>query len=290
LKVVLVRESDREILALLRIALDPNDWRIETLAEGAEPVRRLEVAQPDVALVDVDRAGGESLVGLIGGSRTVAIAVSSDSRDEREITFMAMGADAVYRKPLAPDVLAARLDAIIHCLGKHIEPGSETYRFEGLSIDLRDAMVSLQDVPVHLSSTESRILRVMALNAGRIVTYDQLLQMVWGDGYEGSYDLLRTFISGLRRHLREAGFTHEIIHTERHLGYWVPRAPSPPVTAAEVAGPAEPVREQSRILRERLKAQREQLLGSVQELQVRTRRLAKPMGIELEPNGPSRKE
>jgi two-component system KDP operon response regulator KdpE len=274
MKTILVRESDRECVFLLRLALNHDGWKIEEAANEAEMRRAVGAKRPDVVLVDVDREGGDSLLGALASSHSVVIAVTMDESDGRAISLMTLGADAIYTRPIAPDLLRARLDAFVRLVAKHNEPEGSVYAFDSLSVNLREPVVSVQGEPLHLSSTEYRLVRILALNAGRIVSHSHLLREVWGDAYEGSHELLRTFMSTLRRRLRDAGIREEIIHTERQLGYWIPRtnstetSPDIELSGHESRHAAELVRAQSRVARERLGIETRTLLQSTQRLQL----------------------
>ena len=273
MKTVLVRESDRECTALLRLAVDDQEWTVETLKRSTDLAQVLETRLPDVVLIDVDQEDGEALVHAAAQAPCTIVAVTSDAKDEQAIALISLGADAVYTKPLAPDLLLARLDAAVRCIHKCDEPSESVYAHGGLAIDLNESAVSVRGEALHLTVTEYRLLRMLALNAGRIVGQDYLLRMVWGEGYEGSHDLLRTFVSNLRRRLVDAGIAGEIIHTTRGVGYWVPRAPTiveTPVTSPSFASErwsnAERTRAQSRQLREELGTRTKVLLHTTQQL------------------------
>jgi DNA-binding response OmpR family regulator len=186
-----------------------------------------------------------------------------------------LGADAVYHKPLAPDLMRARLDAAVRCVRKHDEPHAEAYVFDNLKVDLRQPGVTVNGKALHLSSTEHKLIRTLAENAGRVLTHDQLLLAVWGEGYEGNSDLLRTFVSNLRRRLVEAGMTQDVIRTERSLGYWMLRPPVNVETVgvggrSRVIQDAESMRNESRVQRERLRAEIDRLHVTLSKLQVAT--------------------
>jgi two-component system KDP operon response regulator KdpE len=277
---VLIRETNTELAALLRLALPAAEWTVQRTPDDGDAARAVEAARPDVVLVDVDRDGGEDFIRAIRDTRVIIIALTNNNADERAISAFGLGADIVYTKPIAPDLLRARLNAALRCVRKQEQPDSEAYVFDGLSVDLRSPDVSLGGAPLHLTATEHRLLRTLVTNAGRIMTHAQLIREVWGEEYEESHDLLRTYISALRRLLRDAGLSN-FIQTERQLGYWVPR-PSPAATesatskrdADAAAGSVERGMSELRLERERLRAETERLLAYMHTLLLRAQELA----------------
>jgi two-component system KDP operon response regulator KdpE len=222
----LVRQGDRDCVAVLRLALDPADWRLELAANRADFEHKLQSSHPGAVIIDVDRDDGERLLQVASTGTAVVTAITQNRSEEWMVHLFELGADSVYTKPLAPDLLRARLDAAVR-LQRKLQPATqERYVFENLVVDLREPLVIVNGQQIHLSATEHKLIRILTENAGHILSHDQLLREVWGEEYEGNNDLLRTFVSSLRRHLREAGFAHELIHTERMLGYWVVRPPA----------------------------------------------------------------
>ena len=274
--VALIRENDREFVAVLRLALRASDWRVEAATGRADFEHKLQSMNPDVVVIDVDRDEGDALVHTASIYQSVVIAITRDAGDERTIGLLELGADAVYSKPLAPDLMHARLNAAVRQRHR-LRSLSDNYVFENLTVDLLHPVVKVNGEQLHLSATEHRLIRILAENAGRVLSHDQLLQEVWGEEYEGNDDLLRTFVSSLRRRLKEAGFSHEFIHTERALGYWVVRPPTEVATSPKVAGTeAETTRLAVREQRERLRAGMYQLQGSVEKLHQTAYRTSNP--------------
>jgi len=277
---VLMRQSNAELAARLRLALPAAEWTVTLAPEDGEAVRTIAAARPDVVIVDVDRAGSEDFISAVRDTRAVIIALTNSNADEQAIRVFDLGADIVYTKPIAPDLLRARLNAAVRYMSKGSRPGTEAYVFEGLSVDLRSPNVSMGGAALHLTGTEHRLLQTLVLNAGRIMTHAQLIREVWGEEYGESHDLLRTYISALRRLLRDAGLDN-FIQTERQLGYWVPR---PSAAASESAtserdedaavNSVERGMSELRLERERLRAETERLLAYMHTLLLRAQELA----------------
>jgi two-component system KDP operon response regulator KdpE len=92
------------------------------------------------------------------------------------------------------------------------------FREGGLSVDLTRRLVTVDGREVQLTPTEYDLLRVLVLNAGKVLTHGQLLHKVWGEGYEDMH-LLRVNISNLRRKIEPDASRPTYIHTEPGVGY-----------------------------------------------------------------------
>jgi len=275
--VALIRENDREFVAVLRLALRASDWRVEVATARADFEHKLQSRHPDVVVIDADRDDGEAFVVTASNALSVVVAITQDHSDQRSINLLDLGADAVFVRPFAPDLLRARLEAMVRRVHKLQPLAADRYVFENLTVDLREPSVQVSGHTLHLSATEHRLIHTLAGNAGRVLSHDQLLREAWGDEYEGNHDLVRTFVSSLRRRLKEAGLIRELIHTERSLGYWVVRpsaeaAQPRPMTNGEAQSTRLAVREQ----RDRLRAGMDQLQGSVEKLHQTAYRTSNP--------------
>jgi two-component system, OmpR family, KDP operon response regulator KdpE len=278
--IILIRESDRELAALLRLALPVNEWTLKQAPAHGDAMRAVGSARPDVVVVDLDREGGEDFISAIRDAGAVIVVLTHSGADAGTISAFDLGADMVYTMPAAPDVLRARLSAALRRKNKREAPDPEAYVFAGLSVDLSSSAVRLDGEALHLTATERRLLHTLALNAGRIMTHDQLIREVWGEGYEDSHDLLRAYVSALRRVLKDAGLDN-FIQTERQLGYWVPR-PSPAANESKrsrreenaAVNGVENGMTELRLERERLRAETDRLLAYMRTLLVRAQELA----------------
>ena len=90
---------------------------------------------------------------------------------------------------------------------------------DSFTIDLADKRVSIDDIDVHLTPTEWRLLEVLVRHQGRLVTQQSLLAEVWGPGYRDETNYLRVYIGNLRRKLERLPSEPRHLHTEPGMGY-----------------------------------------------------------------------
>jgi two-component system, OmpR family, KDP operon response regulator KdpE len=131
------------------------------------------------------------------------------------------GADDYVLKPFAPEELLARARA--HLRRSAVpERQSAVVRAGDLEIDLVHSRVTWQGEPVQLTPTEFRLLEVLVGNRGKLLTREQLLELVWGSHAPSDRGRLRVFVLHLRRKLHDDAARPRLIFTEPGLGYrWI---------------------------------------------------------------------
>ena len=131
-----------------------------------------------------------------------------------------MGADDYIVKPFSPPELLARIEATIRRRAMPSRPEArKPYRLGDLTIDYADRSVTVSGRPVHLTATEYGLLFELSTDAGHVLTHDQILQRVWGTEYSGERELVRAFMTKLRRKLGDDAHKPRYIFTEPGVGY-----------------------------------------------------------------------
>ncbi len=142
------------------------------------------------------------------------IFISGYGRDETVAAALEAGATDYIVKPFSPTELVARVRA---ALRRHEAP--EPFTLGALAIDYDRRRVTVEDEPVTLTATEFELLRVLALNAGRVLTYDTLLRRVWGSRNGADANLVRIFVRNLRLKLGDDAASPTYIFNQRGVGY-----------------------------------------------------------------------
>ena len=124
-------------------------------------------------------------------------------------------------KPFSPTELAARIRAALR--KREVSEPSEPYVLGDLTIDYAERVVTLAGRPVELMAIEHRLLAELSANAGRMLTYEHLLQRVWGEKSTGDVRPMRTIVSKLRRKLSDDADNPAYIFTEPRVGYRMPK-------------------------------------------------------------------
>ncbi len=152
----------------------------------------------------------------------IVLSVREDEVDKVEA--LDLGADDYLTKPFGIDELLARVRALLRRSEDPASRGASRFSAEGLEIDLSQQRVARDGEDVRLTRTEWALLEAFARHPGKLLTHSWLLQHVWGEGYVDDVDVLRVFVSQLRKKIEEDPARPAIIVTEPGVGYrWVLR-------------------------------------------------------------------
>ena len=149
------------------------------------------------------------------------IFLSAYGKDELIARAFHMGADDYVVKPFSPTELSARIRAALRRRAASVP--TEPYVRGDLVIDYAQRNVYLAGRPVQLVALEYRLLAELSANGGRVLTYDQLLERVWGAEVGGDVRPIRTVVSKLRAKLDDDADNPKFIFTEPRIGYRMPK-------------------------------------------------------------------
>ena len=223
-KKVLVVDDDQTIQKLVKYALAQAGAEVETASTGSEGLHRFYTYQPDLIILDImmpDLDGLETCRHIRQYSKTPIIMLTARGRDKDVVQALDHGADDYVIKPFTVDVLLARIRAVLRRSepSPAIQESSLAYSDDYLSIDLNQRRIVAGGSPIKLTATEHRLLAYLLQNAGRVMTFKQILENVWGWEYQDNIDYVHVYISHLRRKLEKSPKTPQYFITEHGLGY-----------------------------------------------------------------------
>ena len=224
---VLAVDDDPQALRYVRDALASAGYTPVVTGDPEEALRLVAEEKPDLVLLDLMLPGTdgiELMKDILGAGDVPVIFVSAYGRDELIARAFDMGAVDYVVKPFSPTELAARIRAALRRreAPEQAEP-TEPYTLGDLTIDYAERGVTLAGLPVRLIAIEYRMLAELSANAGRVVTYEHLLQRVWGAKSDGDVRPMRTVVSSLRRKLGDDADNPIYIFTEPRVGYRMPK-------------------------------------------------------------------
>ncbi len=222
---VLVVEDDPQAQRYVRSALAEADYTPVVTGDPLAVPDLLKSEKPSLVLLDLllPGADGIELMERIPElSDLPVIFISAYGRDETIARALEMGAADYIVKPFSPTELAARVRA---ALRRQAEP--EPFRLGALSVDYAARRVTVRGKPVELTATEYDLLRVLAENAGRVVTHEDLLRKVWGRHEASDSKLVRAFVKKLRQKLGDDAANPTYIVSMRRVGYRTAQPGSP---------------------------------------------------------------
>ena len=220
---ILVVDNEPHILLHLRNTLRDTGYTPTVTSNPKEMERLIETENPHLILLDLapSGVGGIEMMERIRGFTDAPVILMSERADHEDAALaLEMGADDYIVKPFSPVELVARIKTALRRQStpdRARSPGP--YLLGDLMIDYAERLVTVAGRPVQLTSTEYELLSDLSLNAGRVLTHDQLLQRVWGPGYSGDSQPVRTFVKNLRNKLGDDARNPTYIFTEPRIGY-----------------------------------------------------------------------
>lgn len=216
----LIIDDEIQIRRLLRAALEAAGYRVAEADQGQLGISETALRRPDVVVLDLglpDLDGLEVLRRIREWSRVPVLIVSVRDEPEEKVAALDAGADDYVTKPFDTTELLARLRAV----QRRADPAHEAPEFVAgsLRIDFVGRQVKVANAEVRMTPIEYALLRVLALNAGKVVTQRQLLREVWGPNAENQSQYLRVHLTHVRHKLAEAGLSVRALRTEPGIGY-----------------------------------------------------------------------
>jgi two-component system KDP operon response regulator KdpE len=216
---VLVVDDEPQILRALQLKLEGAGYLVETAATAQDALMKASLRPPQALILDLllPDGRGSDVCREIRGWSELPILVLSAVADEREkIAALDAGADDYVTKPFSGEELLARLRAAL----RRIAPtGESTIAVGDLTVDLARRRVTLAGEPVALTPTEYDLLRLLARNAGRLLTHPTILREVWGPAYGEESNYLHVYVSQLRRKIEPDPTRPRYLLTQQGVGY-----------------------------------------------------------------------
>jgi len=219
---VLIVDDEPQILRALRAGLLAHGYDVVSAADGEEALDKAATELPDAVILDLNLpklSGLDVCRGLREWSSVPIIVLSVRDAERDKVAALDLGADDYLTKPFGADELLARLRVALRHAARVAGPPEPVVRAGEVMIDLSRHMVKRGEDEVRLTATEYKLLAYLATNAGRVLTHTQILEHVWGPGYESETQNLRVYVSQLRRKLDPNSAQPQMITTEPGVGY-----------------------------------------------------------------------
>jgi DNA-binding response OmpR family regulator len=202
---ILVADDDADMLDVTTYALRREGYTIVTATDGQQAVQRCADERPDLILLDIGmpRMNGFDVCRRIREtSQTPIIMLTARQDDDNVVQGFLIGADDYVTKPFSHRQLAARIRAVLNRTAGGLTPEPDGELLIGpLRLDMRSHEVTvLGSHTVRLTPLEFRVLYMLAVNEGRVVSSSRLVEYAWGyDG--GEVSLVKTHVSHVRQKL-----------------------------------------------------------------------------------------
>ncbi|HPS58320.1 MAG TPA: response regulator [Spirochaetota bacterium] len=218
--VILIIDDEAQIRRMLRLSLEAHGFTVKEATTAQEGLQQASLARPDLIILDLnlpDKGGLETLKDIRGWSRTPVIVLSVRNSEQDKIELLDSGADDYLTKPFGMGELLARIRAAL----RHITPDTADGVFSsgGLVIDFSRRIVTRQNEEIKLTPTEYSLLKLLACNAGKVLTHNQIIDELWGLGSQPDTSYLRVYVLQLRKKIEKDPSNPGILITEPGVGY-----------------------------------------------------------------------
>jgi two-component system, OmpR family, KDP operon response regulator KdpE len=225
-KKVLIIDDDTDLLKLTSFIFKGAGAQVVTARDGSEGIGKLLAHHPNLILLDVMMPGidGFELCQKIRQiSNTPLIMLTALDHEQSLLHGLDVGADDFLSKPFKPEILLARAKTLLRRSGNGngniSHPAAFKYKDGRLEIDAERHQILINGKQIKTTPIEFRLLVYLERNAGRTLTYSQILDNVWGEEYRGSVDFVHVYISHLRSKIEENPKSPRYIHSVHGVGY-----------------------------------------------------------------------
>jgi len=216
---ILVVDDEPQILRALETTLRGAGYEVETAVTGEAALAQAAVRPPDAVILDLvlpGKSGTDVCRELREWSNVPVLVLSAVGEEREKVVALDVGADDYVTKPFGIDELLARLRAVVRRALPVTEPIVEIGE---LRIDLDKRAVYRNGDLVQLTPHEFGLLRLLALNEGKLLTHRTILREVWGAAYQAESHYLHVYVSQLRRKIEPDPARPRYILTEPGAGY-----------------------------------------------------------------------
>ena len=222
---ILIVEDDLEMNRLLELDLKRHGYEVHTTTNGLDGLRMFHEVRPSLVVLDVALPGMNGMVvcqRIRELSNVPILIMTAHAVTEEEMAEgLNLGADEYLIKPLRNLEFHARINALLRRVQLQEEnaPKSVRYTDDYLQVDVDARRVSVNSAEIRLTPTEFKLLATFVRHKGQVLTFQQLLEQVWGYEYNTEHHYPRIYVSHLRRKIEPDAKNPTYIQNEYGVGY-----------------------------------------------------------------------
>lgn len=222
---ILVIEDEKNILNFITSVLEAQQYQVVSAMNGRDGLSQAASRCPDLILLDLglpDMDGITVIQEIRKWSSTPILVISARTQEQDKVLALDLGADDYITKPFGNSELLARIRTALRHGNRFQASDSapvQIYRKGTLYIDFEKRKVTRDGTDIHLTQNEYKILALLAKNNGSVLTYDKLIEHVWGPYSENDNTSLRVHMANLRRKLEPNPAEPIYLFTEIGIGY-----------------------------------------------------------------------
>ena len=225
MKNILIVEDSQEIIDLIKIYLEQEEYSIYEACDGESAINIFEKEEIHLVVLDImlpKLNGYEVIKRLRKRSNVPVIILSAKNQDADKILGLNLGADDYLANPFNPLELVARINAQMrrfYDFGGSKEKQDEKVIIGDLMLDQRECKLYKKDKEIDLTYMEYKLLKLFMTEPGRVFTKAQIFELVWESEYYYTDNTVVVYISKLRDKIEDDSKNPQMIKTVRGLGY-----------------------------------------------------------------------
>ena len=221
----LVIEDEKSICDFISKILKAYNYRVNVAVNGTQGLAMITSLLPDVILLDLglpDMDGMNIIEKTREWSNIPIIVISARAQEKEKVEALDLGADDYITKPFGTGELLARIRTAIrhnNILSDSATKPVKSYSADDLCVDFDRRKVLLNGKEVHLTRIEYKIVSILAKNSGKLMTYDAIINDIWGPYADDNNRILRVNMANIRRKLESNPAEPKYFYTELGVGY-----------------------------------------------------------------------
>lgn len=222
---IIIIEDEKSICNFIETTLVSNHYKVITASTGQEGLSFVTSHFPDLILLDLglpDIDGIEIIKQIRSWSQIPIIVISARTQEQEKVLALDSGCDDYLTKPFGTSELLARIRTALrrHHAGNSSVTAEPVYTYKDLIIDFARRLVLLNGEEIHLTQIEYKLVSLLAKNGGRVLTYDYIINHIWGPYADNNNNqILRVNMAHIRRKLEKNPAEPDYIFTEIGVGY-----------------------------------------------------------------------
>ena len=222
---ILVVEDEHNIRSFVKTILEANGYQALLAANGKDGRLMLLSHRPDLVILDLglpDMDGMEFIKVTREDSLIPILVLSARTEEHDKVAALDAGANDYVTKPFGTEELLARVRAMLRNIHQYMSVNpvvNAKFSVNGLEIDYEKRIVTVDGREVTLTQTEYNIVVLLAEHAGRVMTYNEIIQRIWGWSDAGSVKKLQVNMANIRKKLGEEPGKNRYITNKNGIGY-----------------------------------------------------------------------
>ncbi|MDT8901423.1 response regulator [Anaeroselena agilis] len=222
-KTVLIVDDEAQIRELLSLYFTQDGFAVAEAADGASALLSVQQVKPDIIILDIMMPvldGIEVCRQIRKFSNVPIIILTSRSEDDDRILGLETGADDYVAKPFNPKEIVARAKAVLRRTAAPQQyAAADVVNLPSLAINMAEHSVIAFGHPVALANKELEVLWLLTSHPGKVLSREQMLELVWDYSYSGDTRTVDTHVKRLRKKLGAGPDTPWDIKTVWGIGY-----------------------------------------------------------------------